>query len=243
MEIGVYAVEAVVEESHWWFAERRRLFAREIRRLPIPSDGAVLDIGTSTGTNLRMLMDMGFSQVTGLDSSDEAIRFCAEKGLGRVKKGDVCALPFPDASFDLVLATDIIEHVDADDRALAEIYRVLKPGGTALITVPAFQSLWGLQDEVSQHRRRYRKAGLLAKVSQASLVPIRHYYFNYILFGPIWVARQLIRMLRIRIASESQINTPSMNRVLGAVFSFDTRTAAILRVPFGVSIILIAERK
>ena len=120
---------------------------------------------------------------------------------------------------------------------------VLKPGGTVLITVPAFQSLWGLQDEVSQHRRRYRKAGLLAKVGDASLAPIRYYYFNYILFGPIWVARQLIRIFRIRVASENQINTPFMNRILAAVFALDTRTAGVLRIPFGVSIILIAKRK
>ena len=63
--------------------------------------------------------------------SDDAIRWCAEKGLGDVAKGDVCDLPFGDAEFDLVLATDIIEHVDDDLRAVGEIRRVLAPGGIA----------------------------------------------------------------------------------------------------------------
>jgi ubiquinone/menaquinone biosynthesis C-methylase UbiE len=91
-----------------------------------------------------MLSDLGFKHVTGVDMSDDAIRFCAEKGLGHVEK-----LPFDNVSFDVVLATDIIEHVDDDNRALAEIARVLRPGGKVLITVPAFQALWGLQDEVA----------------------------------------------------------------------------------------------
>lgn len=243
MKAGTYAVEAAIEATHWWFVGRRRLFAREITRLAIPLDDRVLDIGTSTGANLRMLMELGFRHVRGLDMSDEAIRYCAQKGLGRVDKGDVCALPFPDASFDLILATDIIEHVDGDDLALAEISRILRPGGRVLITVPAFQSLWGLQDEVSLHKRRYRKSRFLAKLTRTSLIPIRQYYFNYLLFGPIWIARQLIRVFRIRLESEGQINTPVLNRVLRTIFTFDTLTAAILRVPFGVSILVMAERR
>jgi ubiquinone/menaquinone biosynthesis C-methylase UbiE len=146
MEAETYTAEAAAEPTHWWFVGRRRLFGRELVRQAVAIDARVLDIGTSTGANLRMLRDLGFHQVTGLDKSDDAIRFCDEKGLGHVEKGDVCALPFPDSNFDLVLATDIIEHVDDDDRALMEIARVLKPGGRLLVTAPAFQSLWGLQD-------------------------------------------------------------------------------------------------
>ena len=110
------------------------------------------------GTNLRLLQELGICRTArGLDLSDDAIRWCAEKGLGTVEKGDVCNLPFGEASFELVLATDIIEHVDDDLQAITEIRRVLAPGGTAIITVPAFQSLWGLQDDVAHHKRRYLK--------------------------------------------------------------------------------------
>ena len=72
-----------------------------------------------------------------------------------MRVGDVCHIPHVDNSFDLVLATDIIEHVDNDERALAEINRVLRPGGTAILSVPAFKALWGLQDRISHHKRRY----------------------------------------------------------------------------------------
>ena len=87
MEIAVYAAEAEREQDHWWFVGRRRLFAAEMARAGVSRDAAVLDVGTGTGSNLRMLRDLGYTRVTGLDQSDEAIRFCASKGLGGVSKG------------------------------------------------------------------------------------------------------------------------------------------------------------
>ena len=189
MNPDTYAVEAEVEESHWWFVGRRRLFAREI-----------------------------------------------------VKLGDVCAIPFADDSFDLVVATDIVEHVDDDGAALAEIARVLKPEGSVLLTVPAFESLWGLQDDVSQHKRRYRAAQLLAVVGAARLVPKRWYYFNFLLFLPIWLARQIIRIFRIPLASENQLSTPTVNLILNTVFRLDVDLAPKLNIPFGVSFLTIASK-
>jgi SAM-dependent methyltransferase len=242
MDAATYAVEAEVEATHWWFVARRNLLRTLIGELGIASSAPALDLGTSTGTNLRMLSELGFTDVTGLDLNDEAIRWCAEKGLGTVRKGDVCELPFADLSFDLVLATDIVEHVDDDGRALSEIRRVLRPGGAAVISVPAFASLWGLQDEVAHHKRRYRMKQLIAAVGKSGLAPQESFHFNYLLFAPIWAARQVMRLARIRVASENQVNTPLLNRVLGAIFAFDVRTARIVRPPFGVSIMLVARR-
>ena len=242
MDAATYAVEAVIEQNHWWFAVRRELFAREIRAIGLTPEARVLDIGTSTGTNLRMLRDLGFSRVSGLDSSEEAIRFCAAKGFGQVRQGDVRAMPFDAASFELVLATDIVEHVEDDATALAEIARVLAPGGIALITVPTFPSLWGLQDRVAHHKRRYRLGALLAAIRRAGLEPQRRYYFNYLLFVPIWAARRVIDLLGIELSSESEVNSPLLNAVLGVVFRFDALTAPLLHPPFGVSALVVARR-
>src|SRR6266480_4269479 len=142
MDATAYALEAEAEATHWWFTGRRRLFAREIDKTGLSRTSRVLDVGTSTGANLRLLRDLGFRAVDGLDFSQDAIRYCREKGLGLVRLGDVCGMPFVNGSFDLVLATDIIEHVDDDLKALREIGRVLRPGGKVLITVPAFPILW-----------------------------------------------------------------------------------------------------
>jgi len=242
MDLAVYAAEADAEETHWWFVGRRRLFGCEIAGLGLSKDAAILDIGTSTGTNLRMLAELGYRRVVGLDLSDEAIRFCADKGLGAVYRGDVCDLPFEDESLDLVLATDIIEHVEDDRLAVSEIARGLAPGGRAVITVPAFQSLWGLQDEVAHHLRRYRLPALKTLIEAAGLRPIRSFYFNYFLFLPIWLARQILRIFEIRVSSESQINTALLNRFFTRVFDLDVRTAPWLAPPFGVSIFVLAQK-
>jgi len=242
LKASVYAVEAEVEATHWWFAGRRDLFQKIIQQNETATDAPVLDVGTGTGANLRLLKKMGFTSVTGVDSSEDAIRFCAEKGFGVVEKGDVCDLPFAADHFQLVLATDIIEHVD-ETPALKELFRVLAPGGTAVFTVPAFQMLWGLQDELSHHKRRYTKRQIELAVKQAGFRIVDSFYFNYILFPPIWAMRQVIRLLDIKLESENQINTPWINRVLTHLFHFDVLTAPRLKPPFGVSIMVVAQKK
>lgn len=242
MEAMVYAAEAGIEQTHWWFVGRRNLFARLLRRLQLDAHSTILDVGTSTGTNLRLLRSLGYRDVCGVDVSLEAIRYCRDKGLGIVLQGDACDLPFASSQFDLVLATDILEHLDDDGRALAEIYRVLKPGGHALITVPAFPFLWGLQDEVSHHRRRYRQKRLRGLLDDAGLSCRTLFYFNFLLFWPIWLARQIIRVARIRLRSENDVNNPLINWVLTRVFGLDIWCAPWLRPPFGVSLLAICSR-
>ena len=127
--------------------------------------------------------------------------------------------------------------------AIAEIARVLAPGGRVLITVPAFQSLWGLQDRQAMHKRRYRINQLLPVLESANLMPARFYYFNYLLFIPIYLSRRVIDFLKIDLKSEGQVNTPLINRVLLAIFRLDVRSAAVIKPPFGVSILVMAAKQ
>lgn len=242
MERGVYEVESQIEKNHWWFVCRRELFAREISRLGLKPDARILDIGTSTGTNLRMLHDIGFTNFIGVDQSQDAADFCQSKGLGRVTIGDVCDLPYPDGHFELVLATDIVEHVDQDDLAVKEIYRVLKPGGRILMTVPAFNCLWGLQDDNSHHKRRYHLHDFTGLLTSAGFVVERAYYFNFLLFLPIWIARRLIRVFKVKLKSENEIGGSKLNWLLKKIFRLDCLLAPSLRIPFGVSLLTIARR-
>jgi SAM-dependent methyltransferase len=242
LDQAAYAAEAKIEATHWWFVERRRLFASLIREADIAADATIVDIGTGTGANLRLLRDMGFTSVTGIDPSSDAAHWCAKKGLGSVRQGDIRALPLPDKSVDLVLATDVVEHVDEDETALSEIRRILRPGGVALITVPAFPSLWGLQDDRSHHYRRYRMKPLLRMLNQTGLVVDKRFYFNYLLFVPIYFARRLIKLLRVQLHSENEVNNAFLNRLLGSIFRLDVTTAPYLKPPFGVSILILARR-
>jgi SAM-dependent methyltransferase len=237
-----FAAEARIEATHWWFVERRRLFASLLRKCKLPADAKVVDVGTGTGANLRLLKEIGFTDVTGIDPSADAARWCAEKGLGDVRFGDARALPLPDQSVDLVIATDVVEHVEDDKMAVSEIYRVLRPGGVVLFTVPAFPSLWGLQDDVSHHYRRYRMRPFLEMLELANFQVSNQFYFNYILFLPIFLARQLIRLFRIRLHSENEVNNPLLDFLLGTLFRIDVTTAPYFHPPFGVSILALAYK-
>lgn len=242
MEVSIYAEEDAAEEDHWWFMGRRRLFGDILRRLEVPKSAPILDAGTSGGTNLRMLRDAGFTNFRGLELSEQAIDICTRKGLGPIERGDVCGMPFPAAAFDFVLATDIIEHVDRDDIALSEVHRVLKPGGHGLITVPAFASLWGPHDEMLHHKRRYLREPLLRAVRAAGLTPVVSYYYNYLLFAPIWSLRWLRNRLRLTAKGETQINTPLINKVLYRIFLLDVMTAPLLKPAFGVSLLVLCRK-
>lgn len=238
----VHNVEAAVEAGHWWFVGRRRLFAAVIAGLDLDTAAPVLDIGCGTGAQLRMLRDLGFTDVTGVDFSDAAIDHCRAKGWGPVQKADATGLPFTADAFDLVLATDVIEHLDDDAAALAEVCRVLRPGAHVLVTVPAFASLWGPHDDSVGHKRRYRGSDLLRRVAAAGLEPQRWFHFNFLLFAPIWAARRLLAVLRPSLVSDNEINGRWLNAGLKALFAVDVALAPRLRPPFGVSFLLLARK-
>lgn len=236
MEQAVYEVEDYVEATHWWFVGRRRLLARELQFVGASADWRTLDLGSGTGGNLRLLRDLGFSDRLGMDVSYWAAAACARKRLAPMLLANATALPFADASFDLVIAMDVLEHIDDDDQAAAEICRILRPGGVAIVTVPAFAVLWGPQDELSQHRRRYRLRPLMKLLSAAGLTGCRYYYFNFILFLPILFARRLLRAIGVELRSENELNSPIANSVLRRIFMADIDLSPRLRPPFGVSI-------
>jgi SAM-dependent methyltransferase len=242
MDYTTYEAENEIEKTHWWFVGRRMLFGKLIQSLELSETASILDIGSSTGTNLRLLSELGYTNVKGLDPSPVARDFCAQKGLAEVMPGDVRKIPFPVDSVDLVLATDIIEHVEEDDIAIKEIYRIIKPGGYILCTVPAFQSLWGIQDDVSQHKRRYKKNGLNALVQSAGFEIRKSFYFNFILFIPIWATRVLLKLFRPSIRAETDLNSKFINWILLKIFMIDILTAKNIQPPFGVSILTLGEK-
>ena len=168
MQPHTYPILYEVEEKHWWFVGRRRIvasFVAEICRKMGRHPTRILDVGCGTGANLEMLSQFGDAE--GVDVSQEALAFCRARGLERIRHGEAERLPYEDESFDLVTALDVVEHLDDDVAGLCEMRRVLRPGGHALLFVPAFMFLWGVQDDVSHHRRRYTLSQLRRVVGQA----------------------------------------------------------------------------
>jgi SAM-dependent methyltransferase len=245
VERATYQVEAELERRHWWFRGRRRILGDLLARLepPLPPTARVLDVGCGTGANGPVLATRGALAI-GIDASPVPLGLGRSQGSHTARlRGDAARLPFEDDSFDLVVALDVLEHLDDDLAAARELRRVLRPGGAAVVFVPALPILWGLQDEVSHHRRRYRRPQLESVVSGAGLQIQRSTFFNSFLFPPILATRMLMRLFPPRnLASENQLGGPAVNAVLAAIFRAEAALVDRVDLPIGVSLACVARR-
>lgn len=243
MQQHTYSIMYEVEGTHWWFAGRRRIiaaFVEEICRKLNRDEIRILDVGCGTGANLELLGKYGKAE--GVDVSPAALDFCRARGLANVRQGEAEKLPYEDGSFDLVTALDVVEHLDDDVAGLMEMRRVLRPGGRALLFVPAFMFLWGVQDDVSHHRRRYTLPGLRRVLREAGYEVERATYANISFFAPILLGRVLMRATGLRPASENNINVSALNGVLGRILGAESSLLRRMDFPFGVSALCIARK-
>jgi SAM-dependent methyltransferase len=243
MQQHTYAIMNRVEDSHWWYVGRRRIlesFLEGIIENLKTENPRILDVGCGTGGNLEMLEKFGAAE--GVDVSDDALEFCKSKGLN-VHKGLAEKLPFADESFDIVTALDVVEHLDDDIVGLKEMQRVLKKNGKTLIFVPAFMWLWGVQDDVSNHRIRYTKRQIVERLEKAGFTVERSTYANWTFFAPILGGRTLMKITGIKPESENNVNVSALNGVFGKLFGAERFWLKNFDFPFGVSIVVVAGKK
>jgi SAM-dependent methyltransferase len=243
MQSHHYPLVYEVEEKHWWYVGRRRIIACLVERICATSNNpnpSILDVGCGTGANLKMLAAYG--QAEGVDISPQAVEFCRERGLDSVRLGAIEHLPYESNSFDLVTALDVVEHLDDDVAGLREMRRVLRPDGRLLVFVPAFMFLWGVQDDVSNHRRRYTLPKLLRAVEAAGFSIEWSSYANISFFLPVLLVRSVMRWLRLSAATEYGINIPLLNGPFSRLFAAERFVLKRGKLPFGVSAVCIARR-
>lgn len=242
MEAALYTQIRRVEAQHWWYVGRRSIVFDWVASTASRFDNPrILDLGCGTGFNLQHLHALGFTKVTGLDVASEAIDFCRGRGFSRLVRADGARLPFQSGSFELVLALDLIEHIADDGSALAEIARVLTPGGAVVLFTPAFRFLWSGQDEVSHHFRRYTSPELRRKLITAGFSIEKLSYANMLLFPLVWAGRTALR-IRGWVASENDLHPAWSNDLLASVFAAERRLLRLTNFPFGVSLLGIGVR-
>src|ERR1700730_4924582 len=195
MQPGFYSEYLEIEDSHWWFRGRRLILVDLLRRC-VRSPIELLDVVSSGGSVTRALLELGGVTACDLDLGSAAAAR-RRPGLSPVVVRAE-ALPFEDHSFDLVTAFDVIEHIDDDLGALQEMARVVRPTGGVAIAVPAYEWLWGRQDDINGHRRRYTRRLLQARLEIAGPRMERTTSFISFLFPPIAAIRLLRRLGRGR---------------------------------------------
>ena len=179
------------EDRHWWYRGRRTVLEGVISRLALPEHPRILDAGCGSGRNMVDLARHG--AVTGVELSETSVELARARGAGEVIAGSVLDMPLPDDSFQLAVSLDVIEHLEDDLGALRELRRVVAPGGSLLLTVPAYGWLWSGHDEINHHHRRYTRRSLQAAAEQCGWQQVRTTYFNSLLLPVAIVLRVLDR--------------------------------------------------
>jgi len=232
-----------LENYHWWFVSRRNLIEHIIRSLNFQTP-AILDVGSGTGGNLLLLNKMG--KAYGIDISKQAVEFCQKRGLNDVALSPIEKIPHKDKAFDMVVCTDVLEHVPDPIKALEEIKRVLKDNGKIIVTVPAFRILWSQHDDALCHLRRYEKHSLLNDVTEAGLKVEKMGYFFFISFFAVFPIRIMRRFFAGKTKARSDTTTlppKPLNEFLKFLFKIEIRIADKVRLPFGTSLYTIISKK
>lgn len=229
-----------LEDHYWWFVARRGLALGLLARHVEHENPRILDLGCGTGVVLSELNKVGCA--VGFDFSAEALRFCRERGLTNLVRGDGEHLPFIQETFDAIVGLDIFEHIEDDVQAFREVYRTLKPGGTLILSVPAFKSLWGPHDVALMHFRRYTRSELRSKLESCGFEIEKASYSICLLFPLVAV----IRFFEKRKTGPAAASLPRipvwLNKALIGLQSIERGIMSIVDLPFGSSVVVVATK-
>jgi SAM-dependent methyltransferase len=245
MDKNYYKKYYTLEREHWWFSARAEILMCHIRRVfDRRTDLKILNVGAATGHSSQLLQQFG--TVTSVEFDQDCYEFTRDVVKIPIQQGSILELAFPDNTFDLVCAFDVIEHVEDDRLAVAEMRRVARMGGVLFVTVPAFMFLWSEHDVVNHHFRRYTSHILRGLFSEKD-TPIFHSYFNFWLFFPIAAVRLVLRLFtkkHLAKPEDAQSDFDNfksgglVNALLKAVFlSENIFLKRFISLPVGVSIL------
>ncbi|MDO8555707.1 MAG: class I SAM-dependent methyltransferase [Nanoarchaeota archaeon] len=235
MDPAEYQAMYEVEDTHAWFRAKREMLLLLLKKFSRPG-AKILDVGCGTGVIASALAKN--NAVVGLDISAQALAFARKRDASiSWIKGDAQAVKFKPNSFDVVLASDVVEHVKDDVKALENMHRVLKPGGKVIITVPALEMLWGRDDDLVHHQRRYTRSSLKRVLRRAGFKVDFLNYWNVLLFPAVLVYKW--RNKEHSVAPVAGI----MNKLAFGILKLDTWLIRHVWMPFGVSLVVVASKK
>lgn len=231
-----------VEMTHWWWTGRKSIIISILNTGLMGRKNIILDAGCGTGSNLIFLSQFGITY--GVDISEVATKFCRIRGIKNIVTSDVSKLPYKDNFFDVVSCMDVVEHIENEEKAIKEIFRVLKPGGKLLLTVPALPFIFSNHDKAQGHFRRYSRKHIRKILVSCGFEEERTTYFNTLLSPPIILIRLLSKLEPFsKLADfDARLNydiykAQIFNTFLSSIFSLEAKILRRRDIPFGVSIL------
>lgn len=235
------------EAQNWWFVARRDFILRQLKEYNVLSDAKILDIGSSGGILSIELIKNGYPNVYSLDFSADAIALCKQRGLENAFEMDAHYPDFPENEFDVIIASDCLEHLEHDEIALKNWFKILKPQGLAFIYVPAFMWLWSKHDDINFHFRRYTEKELNSKLKAAGFSNLKSGYWNFMIFFPTSFVRLINKIGKMKTKEykdkDQLVLLPNfLNQILIKWVKFENKIASKIKFPFGVSTFSIAKK-
>lgn len=229
------------EDLHWWYKARRKILQKVLNsHFKNKKTASILEIGCGSGGNLQLLSFFG--KTCAMEMDESAIESAQERKICEIRKGSLPNdIPFTE-KFDLVCLFDVIEHIDDDQAALKQALNLLVPGGSLLITVPAYMFLWSSHDQALGHKRRYTRMNLMDTVRKTGIKIQFSSYFNTMLFPCIALVRFFNKFLGNKKEDDLSMPPNIVNDTLYGIMSLESFILPCLSMPFGVSIVLLAQK-
>jgi SAM-dependent methyltransferase len=238
---------ARAEARHFWFRGFRRFVTPLVRSaLRGRTAPRILDCGCGTGANVALLGQFG--RACGFDLSEVGVRIAREAGRTAVARATVTAAPFPSRAFDLVTSFDVLYSLEEPDEvaAVGELFRLLKPGGYAVINVAAMPMLTGDHSVLSHERRRYTRPSLRRLLEGAGFTIERLTYTNATLFLPLAMVRAVHQWRGLATEADAQqeiaVPSPAVNEILSALLAVESLWLRAVDNPFGSSLLCLARK-
>jgi SAM-dependent methyltransferase len=235
-EVTQSGSSSIRQPEYWWYRARTELLQAALGDF-LGAPQRLLDVGSADGPSVSWMR--GDHERFAIDLDPRGL------APGSGVCASALALPFRDATFDVVGAFDVIEHCEPEGKAIGELARVLTPGGRLLASVPAYQWAWSDHDVRAGHFRRYTRPRLVAAVERAGFTVLRCTYGFAGVF-PMFAAERVARRLRRGGTNSAQQGLPqvskSLDSVLSGVSAAEARRLRRHDLPFGSSIFLAAEK-
>ncbi|MEK7595204.1 MAG: class I SAM-dependent methyltransferase [Patescibacteria group bacterium] len=246
MENVEYKKIADFEKSYWWHLGKIHLLNSLLNTYLRPSEKPlIMEIGCGTGEVLKALAKRG--EVIGLDISTQALSFSKKLGMKNLILGDFNELdltPYKN-KLDAVVALDVLEHIQADLKAIKRVHEILKKDGLFFVNVPAHKFLWSEHDEALHHKRRYRMNEITKKLEDGGFKVIKRTYFVSFAFPAIAFFRVWSNFFGRNIYPKtSYVLLPAfLNSLMLKMLKFEAFIVTHGFLPMGTTVAIVAQRR